>query len=70
MIYELGSRSTAASPNRSRHSQAPAVAYVDKSATTNAKQLVRFGYLAKNTTASDTTLRMAWACGFVDAVKA
>ncbi len=46
------------------------VAYVDKSSTTNARQLVRFGYLAKNTTAADTTLRLAWVCGFVDAVKA
>ena len=46
------------------------IAFVDKSSTTNARQLVRFGYLAKNTTAADTTLRQAWVCGYVDAVKA
>ena len=37
------------------------VAPVDKSGTTGAKQLVRYGLLAKNTTATDTTVRWAWA---------
>lgn len=43
------------------------VAPVDKSATTDARQLVRYGYLVKNTTATDTTLRMVWLGGFVEA---
>lgn len=38
---------------------------VDRSGATGTKQLVRFGYLAKNTAASDTTLRFAWAAGMV-----
>lgn len=41
------------------------VAGVDKTSTTNAKQLVRFGYLAKNTGGGDTTVRFAWAGGMV-----
>ena len=39
---------------------------VSKVATTGARQLVRFGYLAKNTTASDTTVRFAWVVGSVE----
>lgn len=40
-------------------------ARVDRSASTGSKQLLRFGYLAKNTATSDTTLRLAWAAGMV-----
>ena len=41
------------------------VAFADRTATTGAKQLARFVYLAKNTTASDTTVRFAWVSGVV-----
>jgi hypothetical protein len=44
-------------------------AFIDKTATTGNKQLVRFGYLAKNTTASDTTVRWCWASAAVETQK-
>jgi hypothetical protein len=43
------------------------VAYTDESATTNAKQFIRGGYLVKN--ASDSTVRQAWACGMIESQK-
>lgn len=45
------------------------VAPVDKSSSTAARQLVRFGYLAKNTGAADTTVRFAWVTGMVQSQK-
>jgi hypothetical protein len=44
-------------------------ALVDKTATTGAKQFFRAGYLAKNTTASDTTMRFCWAAGMIETQK-
>jgi hypothetical protein len=44
-------------------------ALVDKTATTGAKQLYRAGYLAKNTTTSDTTVRFCWAAGMIETQK-
>lgn len=43
------------------------VAYTDQSATTNAKQFIRGGYLVKN--ASDSTVRQAWASGMIESQK-
>ena len=43
---------------------------VNKVSTTGARQLVRFGYLAKNSTASDTTQLFAWAVGSVETERA
>jgi len=40
-------------------------AFTDRSGTTGGKQLARFVYLARNTTASDTTVRLAWVAGVV-----
>jgi len=40
--------------------------FSDKSGNTGNRQLVRFGYLVKNTTTSDSTVRYAWACGAVE----
>ncbi len=45
------------------------VAFADRTATTASKQLARFVYLAKNTTASDTTVRFAWAVGVIQLQK-
>ena len=45
------------------------VAAVDETGTTGAKQFVRYGLLAKNTAASDTTVRWAWASGRVKTSK-
>lgn len=44
-------------------------AFSDKTGTTGNKQLVRFGYLVKNTAASDTTVRFAWAAAAVEIQK-
>ena len=45
------------------------VAFADRTATTGGKQLARFVYLVKNTAASDTTVRFAWAAGVVQLQK-
>lgn len=42
----------------------------DKSASTGNKQLVRGVYLAKNTTASDTTVRFCWVGGMIETRRA
>ena len=42
----------------------------DKSSTTGAKRLCRYGYLVKNTAGSDTTVRFCWVSGFVEQDKA
>jgi hypothetical protein len=44
-------------------------ALVDRTGTTGSKQLYRAGYLAKNTTTSDTTVRFCWAAGMVETQK-
>jgi hypothetical protein len=44
-------------------------ALVDKTGTTGNRQLVRFGYLVKNTAAADQTVRFAWVTGAAEVQK-